>query len=68
MVGRRHDNDVAWQLVQLHQQKGHYSLDFTRFVRIAALFADGIELIEEEYTWLCPHVIKQFSKPGVCLT
>ncbi len=68
MVRRRHDDDVAWQLIQLHQKEGHHALDFTSFMRIATLFANGIELIEEKHAWLCPHIIEQFAKPGICLT
>jgi hypothetical protein len=54
-------NDVAWHLIQLHQQKGHYSLDLPGFVNITAFLSDRIELIKEQDAWLSPHVVEKFA-------
>jgi len=51
MVGRSDRDDIAWQLIELHQQKGHNALDLAGLMGVTALFADGVELIEEKHAW-----------------
>jgi len=46
MVRRRDDDDIAWELVELHQQKGDDALDLTRLVRVATLLPDRIEFVK----------------------
>lgn len=48
VISRANQNCVGGQVVDLHQQRTHNSLDFTGLVLVATLFPDGIELVEEE--------------------
>ena len=52
------DDDVARQLIELHQQEGHHTLDFAGLVRVTAFFADGVEFVEEEDAGLRPDVVE----------
>ena len=65
MVAGGDDDDVAGQLVELHQEKRNHSLDFAGLVRITALFADGIELVKKQHAGLCPDEIKKLAEPSV---
>ena len=49
MIGRRYGNDVAGQLIELHQQERDDPLDLTGFMDVAPFFSDGIELVEEQH-------------------
>ena len=64
--GRNHD-DVARQLIQLHQQERDDTLDLAGLVRIAALLTYRIELIEEQDARPGPNIVKEFSQSGVRL-
>src|SRR3546814_16645773 len=48
MIGRRYDDDIARELVELHQQERDDALDLAGLVNVAALLPDGVELVEEE--------------------
>ncbi len=48
MVGRRDDDGVARQRVDLQQQRTNDALDLPGLMLVTALLRDGIELIEEE--------------------
>ncbi len=65
MVGGGNDDNVARQLVKLHEQEGDDALDLTRLVGVTAFLADGVELIKEEHAWPCPHVIEQLAQPRI---
>ena len=40
---------VARQVVDLHEQEGHNALDLPGLVNVAALLADGVELVEKQH-------------------
>ena len=52
------DHGVARQIVDLHEQGGDNALDFPGLVNVAALLADGVELIEEQDAWCRPRVVE----------
>ncbi len=47
VIGRRDCDDIARQLIELHQEERDDPLNLARLVHVAALFADGVELVEE---------------------
>ncbi len=47
MVCRRNDNDIAWQVIDLHKQERHDALNLAGLVDIPPLLSDGIKLIEK---------------------
>jgi len=65
VVARSDDDDIAWQLVQLHKQERNDSLDLPRFMSVAPLLADGVELIEEQDAGLRSNVIEQLAQSGI---
>lgn len=48
MIGCRYDDDIAREMVELHQQERDDALDFAGFVNVATLLPDGVKLVEEE--------------------
>ena len=58
VIGRGHGDYIARQLVDLHQQRRDDPLNLAGLVRIAALFADGVEFVEEQYAGRCPCIIE----------
>lgn len=65
MIRSCHDYDIAWQLIELHQQERDDTLDFACFMRIPALFADCVEFVEEKNARTRPYIVEQFAKSGV---
>lgn len=59
MIGRSHDDYIAWKQVELHQQEGDDTLDLASLMDIAAFLANGIELIEKQHA---RHVSDIFEK------
>jgi hypothetical protein len=68
MIGGGENDDIAWQLVELHQEKRNDALDFAGLMRVAALFSDGVEFIEKENAGACANVIEKPSETGIGLT
>lgn len=58
MIGRRHHNDVARQLVNLHKEKGYDAFDFSGFVNVAPFLPNSIELIKQQNAWHRSDVFK----------
>jgi predicted transposase YbfD/YdcC len=48
MIGCGDNNDIARQLIELHQQERDHALDLAGFVRVATLFPDRVEFVEEQ--------------------
>lgn len=48
VVGRRDDDDVAGEPVDLQQERTHDPLDFASLVCVASLLGNSIELVEEQ--------------------
>lgn len=67
VVGCRDYHDIARQLIELHEQERHYTLDFAGFVSVATFLADRVEFVEEENARLSPHIIEQFAETGIRL-
>ena len=65
MIRSRHDDDIAWQLIELHQQKRNNTFDFACFVRVPAFLTNCIEFVEKQYAGSCSNVVEQFAKSGV---
>ena len=67
MVSCRNDNDVARQLIELHQQERNHTFDLAGLVGVAPLFSDRIEFVEEQDTRLGTHIVEQLAQPGIRL-
>lgn len=67
MIGSGDYHNITRQLIELHQEKRHYALDFTGLVNIAALFPDSIELIEEQYARSGADILEQASEARIGL-
>lgn len=67
MIGRCDHDHVAGKLVELHEKERDYALDLARFMDVATLFADGVELVEKEHTRHRPCIFEQAGKPGIGL-
>lgn len=65
MISGRHHDYIAWQLIELHQQKRDDTFDLARFMRIPAFLANCIEFVEKKNTGSCSHVVEQLAKSGV---
>lgn len=63
MVGCSHDDDVARQSIDLEQQTRDYTLDLAGLVNVAALLAQGIELIEEQNAGHRANIVEQAAQP-----
>lgn len=67
MVRGGNYDDVAWKLVQLHQQKGYDAFDLTGFVRVSTLFANRIEFVKKQDARPCPDIIEELPKSRIGL-
>ena len=67
MIGCGHHDDIARELVELHQQERNHAFNLAGLVRVAALFTNGVELVEKQYARRCSHVIEQFAQARVGL-
>ena len=68
MIAGGNGDDIAWQLVELHQHEGDDALDFACLMGVTTLFADNVEFIEEQHTGDGLDVIEQGSEAGIRLT
>lgn len=67
MIGRCDHDHVAGQLVELHEKERDNALDLARFMDVATLLADGVELVEKEHTRHRPCIFEQAGKPSIGL-
>ncbi len=58
MIGGSENDDIAWQLVKLHQEKRDDALDFAGLMCIATFFSDGVEFIEKEHTGARANIVE----------
>jgi hypothetical protein len=58
MVGRGDHDNIAWQIIYLHQKRSHNAFDFARLVFISALFTDGVKFIKEKHARCCARILK----------
>jgi hypothetical protein len=62
MIGRRYDDHVRRESVDVQEERAHDSLDFSGLVFVAAFFADRIELVEEYDAATRPDIFHQTSQ------
>ena len=67
MIRRGSYQDIARQLIQLHKQERNDAFDFAGLVDVATLFADGIELVEEQDAGRCADIFEEPCKPRIGL-
>ena len=58
MVGCRDDDDIARELVKLHQQEGDDALDLARLVGVSTLLPDGVKFVEEQDAGLGSDIVE----------
>ena len=68
VIGCANGYDVARQLIELHKEKRDNPLYFAGFMRITALFADCVELVEEKDARSGPDIVEKLTKARVGLT
>ena len=59
MIGSCEHDDIARQLIELHQEKRNDALDFAGLMGVAAFFADGVEIVEKKHARGCSNIIEQ---------
>ena len=57
------NDGVAWQVVDLHQQRCDDTLNLARLMNVAALLADGVELIEKQYARFRSRIVEYSFEP-----
>lgn len=65
MIGCRYDDDIAREMVELHQQERDDALDLAGLVNVAALLPDGVELVEEEDAGRRADIFEEARKTSV---
>ncbi|KPF80483.1 hypothetical protein IP88_00285 [alpha proteobacterium AAP81b] len=65
MVRRSNHDNIARKLVELLEEERYDTLDFASFMRVTALFADRIELVEEQDAWLRSDIIEKAAQASV---
>ena len=58
VIGCANGNDIARQLIELHEQKRDNPLNLAGFMRITALFANCVELIKEKDARSGPDIVE----------
>jgi len=58
MVCRGDHDNVAWQIIYLHQKRSYDTFNFARLMFVAALFADSVKFIEEKYARCCARILE----------
>lgn len=48
MIGRCDNDNIARQLIELHEQERDNALDLARLMNVSAFLPDGVELVEKE--------------------
>ena len=59
VVRCRDDDDMTGQIVDLQQERADNSFDLSCLVRVAALLADHVELIEEKHASPRPDLVEE---------
>ncbi len=65
--GGKNDN-VARQLIELHQKERYDPFNLTSFMSITTLFAYCVKLIKEQNARLRSYIVKQPAQPSVRLS
>ena len=62
VIAGTNDDHIAWQLVDLEQQRANDPLHFACLVRIPALFPERLELIEEEHARTSSDMVEDLTQ------
>ncbi len=68
MVCCRNGDDVARQLIDLHEQERHDALYLAGLVDVPSLLSDGVEFVEKQHAWNGPRVVEKAREARVRLT
>jgi len=68
MIGGSDYDDIAWQLIKLHQKKRDDTLDFACLMSVAAFFSNGVEFVKKENAGASADVVEKPPQACICLT